>query len=68
MMTPSNGNIFRVTVPLWRESIGHRSIPFTKASDAELWCFIWSVAEQTVEQTIGTHVVSDAIALIMTPL
>ena len=29
----------------------HRSrwIPHTKASDAELWCFLWSASEQTVE-------------------
>ena len=32
-------NLFRVTGPLWGESTGHRWIPFTKASDAELWCF-----------------------------
>ena len=49
MMTSSNGNIFRVTWPLWGESISHRWIPLTKASDAELWCFLWSAHEQTVE-------------------
>ena len=37
----SNGNIFRVTVPLCRELIGHQWIPRTKASDAELWCLLW---------------------------
>ena len=37
MKTSSNGNIFRVTGPLWGESTGHRWIPLTKASDAELW-------------------------------
>ena len=42
MMTSSNGNIFRVTVPLCGEFTGHRWIPLTKASDAELWCFLWS--------------------------
>ena len=41
MMTSSNGNIFRVTGPLCGEFTGHRWIPHTKASDAELWCF-WS--------------------------
>ena len=40
MMTSSNGNIFRVTGPLWGESTGHRWIPLTNASDAELWCFL----------------------------
>ena len=36
MMTSSNGNIFRVTGPL--------CVEFT-----ELWCFLWSVPEWTVE-------------------
>ena len=48
MMTSSNENIFHVTGPLWMESTGHRWIPLTKASDAELWCFLWSAPEQTV--------------------
>ena len=48
-MTSSNGNIFRVTGPLWGESTGHRWIPLTKADDAQLWCFLWSAPEQTVE-------------------
>ena len=42
MMTSSNGNIFGVTDPLCGEFTGHRWIPLTKASDAELWCFLWS--------------------------
>ena len=37
MMTSSNGNISHVTGPLW--------IPLTNASDAELWCFLWSMPE-----------------------
>ena len=44
MMTSSNGNIFRVTDPLCGEFTGHRWIPRTKASDAELWCFLWSAS------------------------
>ena len=40
MMTSSNGNIFRVTGPLCGEFTGPRWIPRTKASDAELWCFL----------------------------
>ena len=40
MMTSSNGNIFCVTGPLCGEFTGHRWIPCTKASDAELWCFL----------------------------
>ena len=49
MMTSSNGNIFRVTGPLCGEFTAHWWIPLTKASDAELWCFLWSGPEQTVE-------------------
>ena len=37
MMTSSNWNIIRVT--------GHRWLPPTKASDADLWCFLWSAPE-----------------------
>ena len=32
--------IIRVIVPLWGKSTGPRWIPLTKASDAELWCFL----------------------------
>ena len=32
----------RVIGPLCGEFTGHRWIPRTKASDAELWCFLWS--------------------------
>ena len=42
MMTSSNGNIFRVTGHLCGEFTGHRWISLTKASDAELWYFLWS--------------------------
>ena len=42
-------NIFRATVPFCGEFTGHRWIPLTKASDAELWLFLWSAPEQTIE-------------------
>ena len=45
MMTSSNWNIFRVTGHLCGEFTGHRWIPRTKTSDAELWCFLWSASE-----------------------
>ena len=45
MMTSSNGNSFRVTGHLCGEFTRHRRIPRTKASDAELWCFLWSAPE-----------------------
>ena len=38
MMTSSNGNIFRVTG--CGEFTGHRWVPLTKTSDAELLCFL----------------------------
>ena len=56
-MTSSNGNIFRVNGPFRGESTGHRWIPLTEASDAELWYFLWSEPEQTVEQMIETPVI-----------
>ena len=68
MMTSSNGNISSVTGPLWGESTGHRWILLTKTDDAELWCFLWYVPEQTVVQTTETPVVWGAIALSMTSL
>ena len=40
--------------------------PHKKGSDVELWCFLWSVPEQTVAWTILTPVIRDAIALIIT--
>ena len=43
---------FCVTGPLCGEFTGRRWIPHTKASDAELWCFLWSVPEYTVEEAI----------------
>ena len=66
MMTSSNGNISCVTGPLWGEFAGDRWIPLTKASGAE--SFLWSVPEQTIEETSETLVIWDAIAAIMTSL
>ena len=43
-MTSSNGNMFRVTGPLCWEFTGHRWIPHTEASDAELWCLFFICA------------------------
>ena len=45
MMTSSNGSISRVTGHLCGEFTGPRWIPHTKASDAELWCLLWSALE-----------------------
>ena len=51
MMTSSKGNIFRVAGPLCvcvaggGGFTGHRWISLTKASDAELWCCLWSTPE-----------------------
>ena len=32
------------------EFTGHRWIPLTKASDVELWCFLWSAPEQRLSK------------------
>ena len=56
----------RIAGPLCGEFTGHRWIPFIEASDAELWCFFLSAHEQTVDYTIETSVMWDAIGLIMT--
>ena len=50
MMTSSNGNISHVTGHLCGEFTGHRWIPRTKASDAELWCFIWSALNKRLSK------------------
>ena len=68
MMTPSNGNNFRVTGLLYGKFTGHRWIPRTKATDAELWCFLLSAPEPTAKQTMETLVIWDPTALIMTSL
>ena len=43
MMTSSNGNIFRASGHLCGEFTGDRWISRTKASDAELWCFVFFI-------------------------
>ena len=43
--------------PLWGESTGHRWIPLTKVSDADLLHFIWAAPEQTVAQTLETPMI-----------
>ena len=68
ILTSPKENIFGVTGPLWGESSGYQWIPLTKASDVELWCFLWSAPEQTVGQTLETPVIRDAIVVIMTSL
>ena len=59
---------FRRCWSFMRELTGHQWILLTKASDAELWRFFWSAPEQTIELTIETPVIWDAIAPIMTSL
>ena len=50
------------------EFTGQRWIPCTKASDAELWYFLWSAPEPTGEQIMETSTIWDAIALILMSL
>ena len=68
MMMWSNENIFRIIGPFWGESTSDWWIPLTKANDTELWCFLWSVPDEMVEQTIQTPVIWDIIVPIMTSL
>ena len=68
MLTSSNGNNVRITGLLCGEFTRHRWIPRTKASDAELWCFLWSAPETTVEHTQETPLNGDAMALHLTSL
>ena len=42
IMAASNDNFFRVTGPLCGKFTGLRWIPVTKASNTDLWCFLWS--------------------------
>ena len=46
--SPHKGQ-WRVTGLLCGDFTGQRRSPLTKASDAELWCFLWSAPEKTVE-------------------
>ena len=54
---------FRITGPLWRESTGHRWIPFTKGQ----WCvaliFYLSLAWKVCWQTVKLSVISDTRTL-----
>ena len=54
--------------PFVRGPTGHRWIPLTGASDAELWCFLWSAPQLKVKKTMEALVIWDVIALIRTPL
>ena len=47
--------------PFVWEFTGHWWIPRTKASDAELWYFLWSVPKPKSEQRMKTPVIWDAI-------
>ena len=67
-MTSSNKNTSTLLALHEGNSPGNRWIPLTKASDAKFWGFLSSESKQTVEQTIETPVIWDAIALIMTSL
>ena len=68
MMTLSNGNIFRVTGPLWGEFTGHRCILLTKKGDLELWYLVWYDPERMVEQTVEIPVIWGVIWPIVTSL
>ena len=60
--------LLHILTPWWRHQMetfcvtvrwttGHRWIPLTKASDAELSCLIWFAPEKAIEQTIETPMI-----------
>ena len=59
MMTLSHWSPFRITVPLWGESTGHRWIPLKKATDVDFWCSLWCLPRYTVGQTVKLPVTRD---------
>ena len=61
-MTSPNENIFPRYWPFARDD------RWTKASDPQLWYFLWFTIGQTVDQTTKTPVIWDAIELIMMTL
>ena len=65
---PSQRISYALFPSLWGESTGHRWIPLTKASKAELWCLFWSAPVQRLGQTIKTPVIWEAITPIVTLL
>ena len=64
IMTSWHENAFRVTGPLWGESIVDRWIPFTKGQKRGFWYFLWCQLKQTAEQTRRLPVIWDT----MTPV
>ena len=54
--------------PVTRNMFPFDDVIMTKASDVELWFFLSSAPEQTLEQTIETTVIWDTAAPIMTSL
>ena len=70
MMTSLNENISRVIGHLCGEFTGHRWIPRTKASDAELWCFLWSAPEVNNGEAgdLRRHRAHYAVTVMVSPL
>ena len=52
-------NHFPCYWPLCREFTGHQWIPCTKASDAELWCFLWSAPELWINSWVNNREAGD---------
>ena len=65
LSSPRHGNTFPISGPLWGESIGHRWIPLTQASDEGLWCSYYCGSQPAVEQTVDLSTMCDAMALTM---
>ena len=65
MVATLRGDPLCITVPLRGEPTGRRWIPLTKASDAELWWFSWSLPRQTVWQTVEWSVIWDVTMVVV---
>ena len=70
MMTSSNGNIFRVTGPLWGEFTGHRWIPLTSQwRGALMFSLIWPWTNGRINNRdagdLRHHCVHDDVTVIL---
>ena len=68
MKTSLNGNISALLALCEENPPVTGGFPSLRAHNSELWCFIWSAPDQTVEETSEALLIWDTIALIMTLL
>ena len=59
MRASSYSSAFCVTGPLWADSTRDQWIFLTNDRGVEFWCYLWSMPEQKVEQTVEMPVIWD---------